>query len=240
MFAPHLPILAACCLLAAGFATALTQQRDSADYRVRRTEAAADSLLAGRPDAWAAAASITWGTEPWPTTFRALRTADSLWLRWDAADDSPWHTYTQRDDPLWEEEVVEIFLDPDGDRRNYVEVELSPANVLCDLLMERGDPDKVGHLDWDFPGIESAVHPRADVAGWVAIVRLPWSGFDAVPGTDVTVPPEAGDRWWFNVFRIKRPHGPRDPRRDLVLDAWAPVPGASFHVPEVFRTMEFE
>ena len=35
-----------------------------------------------------------------------------LHVRFDAQDPSPWFTKTARDDRLWEEEVVEIFLDP--------------------------------------------------------------------------------------------------------------------------------
>ena len=34
---------------------------------------------------------------------------------------------TRRDDPIWEEEVVEIFLDPARLGRHYAEVEISPA-----------------------------------------------------------------------------------------------------------------
>ena len=30
----------------------------------------------------------------------------------DVCDDRPWHTMTRHDSPIWEEEVVEIFLDP--------------------------------------------------------------------------------------------------------------------------------
>ena len=218
--------------------------QDDAAYTVRRTDAAGSRLQAGDAAAWDAASSIEWGTAPWPTTFRALAAADALWLRFDAVDDSPWHTYSQRDDKLWEEEVVEIFIDPDGDHRNYVEVELNHVNTVCDLLVERGAPNLLAHLDWDFPAITSSVVPLRDEAGaeigWTALVRMPWAGFATVPDTEVQLPPGAGDRWRFNVFRIKRPFGPAEPRRRIVLDAWSPVPGGSFHVPEVFRAMEFE
>ena len=138
-------------------------------------------------------------------------------------------------------EVVEIFIDPDGDGRNYAEVEISPGNVVCDLLMFRGDPDKRSDLDWDFPGLQTAVHAwDSDTSGWTAVALLPWAGFATLPGTDMRLPPLAGDSWRFNVFRIKRPHRPDDPHRDLLLSAWSPVPGESFHVPEMFRPMVFK
>jgi len=213
-------------------------------YRVRKSRADPEALMAARNDAWAEAVQIDWGTEPWPTSFRAVSAPDALWLRFDAVDSSPWYTYTNRDDRLWEEEVVEIFIDPDGDHRNYVEVEVNPANALCDLLVEQGDPNLRALIEWDFSGIDSAVRPILDEAGtatgWSAVVRLPWTGFHSLPNTEVTVPPAPGDQWLFNVFRIKRPDGPAEPSRRVILDAWSPVPGQSFHVPEVFRAMEFE
>jgi hypothetical protein len=213
-------------------------------YVVRRSPAAPEALMAAHSATWSEADQIDWGTEPWPTGFRALSTADALWLRFDAVDDSPWNTYTQRDDRLWEEEVVEIFIDPDGDHRNYVEVEVNPANAVCDLLVEEGVPNLRALIEWDFPGIDSAVLPmygEGDVrTGWTAVIRLPWAGFRSVPGTNVELPPAAGDQWQFNVFRIKRPGGASAPNRDIVLDAWSPTHGPSFHVPEAFRAMEFE
>ncbi len=211
------------------------------ELRVPRAASEPQQLLAGTKTAWSSATTIAWGEPPFTTSFRALRDADGLWVRFDAADSAPWHTYTQRDDPLWEEEVVEIFIDPDGDGRNYAEVEINPANVVCDLLILRGDPDLQGDLSWDFPGLRTAVHAwDGGAEGWTAVALLPWEGFASLPDTDVPIPPRAGDSWRFNVFRIKRPHGPDEPRRGLRLAAWSPVPAASFHVPEVFRSMVFE
>ena len=109
--------------------------------------------------------------------------------------------------------------------------------------MHRGDPDKSGDLAWDFVGLRSRVDMRhgtdGKLVGWTAVAFLPWEGFAALPSTDVALPPAPGDRWRFNVFRIKRPHGPADPTRDVILAAWSPVPAGSFHVPEVFRSLEF-
>lgn len=40
---------------------------------------------------------------------------------------------TRRDEHLWEEEVVEAFLDLDRAGRDYAEIEISPGNVVCDV-----------------------------------------------------------------------------------------------------------
>ncbi len=65
---------------------------------------------------------------------------------------------TRRDEHLWDEEVVEIFLDPDRSGRDYYELEINPANVVCDLRMISPWPDKKGDIDWNLAGLETRVH----------------------------------------------------------------------------------
>ena len=102
-------------------------------YSVAVTTAERALLLAGDEAAWAPAAAVAWGPATYETRFRALWNGDGLHLRFDATDPAPWHTMTKRDEHLWEEEVVEIFLDADRSGRDYYELEISPANVVCDL-----------------------------------------------------------------------------------------------------------
>ena len=121
-------------------------------YFVRGTEASSASLLTGEDEIWREADRIIWGPADYRTSFRALWTPESLGglhLRFDVRDPDPWHTMENRDDPLWDEEVVEIFLDLDGSGTNYAEVELSPANVTCDVRMIQGSPDKKMEGDGD-------------------------------------------------------------------------------------------
>jgi len=220
--------------LAAGAAPAVEFAAMTPTYRVLRT-------AGGEPGGWSEAPIATFGPDRYRTEFRALWSGEGLWIRFDAVDPNPWNTFTRRDDPLWEEEVVEIFIDPDGDGLNYAEVEISPANVVTDLLMFRGDPGKRSDIDWDFAGLQTWVTPLRDGReGWTAIALLPWEGFATLPETATPVPPAPGDSWRFNIFRIKRPGGPESPQSDAVFAAWSPPPGPSFHVPEVFGTMIFD
>lgn len=202
------------------------------EYRVGR--ATGDPFV--ESTAWQGAEPLTWGADPYATRFAAMWDERGLWLLFDAADIAPWHRYDRRDDPIWEEEVVEIFIDPDGDGRDYVEIEISPANVVTDLLMARGEPDKRGDLGWDFRGLRTEVQHRH--GAWTVRALLPWAGFHGVTGAQV--PPRPGDAWRFNVFRIKRPRGPADPHDGAIFAAWQQPPGPSFHVPEVFATMRFQ
>ena len=215
------------------------------EYQVARTTAPREGLLGATDDAWAGGKAIEWGPSQYATTFRALWDDEGLYLRWDAVDPNPWHTMTKRDEHIWDEEVVEIFIDLDHTGRDYYELEINPANVVCDLRMISPWPDIEGDIDWDLDGLQTRVHARTDVqgatTGWTATAFLPWSGFRSLPSArEVTLPPEPGDTWRFNVFRIKRPAGPTEPEKDAVFAAWSPPAGRSFHDAGAFRPFRFE
>ncbi|HYO80644.1 MAG TPA: carbohydrate-binding family 9-like protein [Bryobacteraceae bacterium] len=210
-----------------------------AAYDVRPAPAQRAELLSGRDRAWTPAKTVTWGAKPYTTQFRALWNNSGLFVRFDVEDASPWHTMTRRDQQLWDEEVVEIFIDVEGQGRNYAEVEVNPANVVCDLRMVSGEPKKKGEIEWDFSGLQTRTF-RNDT-GWTALLFMPWSGFRALSpaAAAMKLPHEGGPPWRFNVFRIERPGGPSAPARDAVFAAWSPTGKASFHVPAAFRVMQF-
>jgi hypothetical protein len=232
-------------IAAAVFSLALATMPVSApSYQVAATKAASSVLLGGDAAAWNSAARIQWGPSPYTTEFAALSAKDALYLRFDARDGSPWHTMTRRDEHLWEEEVVEAFLDLDRSGHDYGEFEISPANVVCDVRMISPYPDKKGDLTWNMEGLETRVVPLQDAAGktigWTALARLPWEGFRTLPSAaHVSLPPKPGDRWRFNVFRVERPGGKEHPEQGLVEAAWSDPHSPSFHVPAAFRDFIF-
>jgi hypothetical protein len=206
-------------------------------YRVESTGAARASLLQGSDEDWRVAARLSFGPSEYRTAFRALWDENGLYLRFDVTDPSPWRTMTKRDDAIWNEEVVEIFLDLDGSGTHYAEVELSPANVVCDVRMIRGMPAKEMDLSYDVAGLESRVVSRP--GGWIGLLYLPWDGFRKLPSAaHVSLPPNPGERWRFNVYRIERPLGPQRPEDGVIYAAWSPT-GSSFHEPAAFQVFEF-
>ena len=65
--------------------------------------------------------------QPWTITTVGAAAAPELGEAWPPEDvliGQP-----SRDDPLYDEEVVEAFLCPTGDLRHYFELEVSPLNV---------------------------------------------------------------------------------------------------------------
>ncbi len=213
-------------------------------YEVARAAAPEAALLGADEKAWAGAVRVAWGPSAYTTSFSALWNDAGLFLRFDAQDPSPWHTMTRRDDHLWDEEVVEIFLDPDRSGRDYYELEVNPANVVCDLRMISPWPDKKGDIDWNLAGLQTRVAPLKDAGGrtvgWTATALLPWPGLADLPSArKVSLPPRPRDAWRFNVFRIERPGGPKAPEEGAVYAAWSPPSGESFHDPSAFRDLVF-
>jgi hypothetical protein len=214
------------------------------EYSVARTAAVRTALLAADDPAWAGVQGVTWGPAGYETRFRAAWSEAGLFLRFDATDKNPWHTMTRRDEHLWEEEVVEIFLDLDRSGRDYAEIEISSGNVVCDVRMASPWPDKKMDLAWDMAGLETRAQTRTNGAGkttgWTATAFLPWSGFRTLPSAKgIALPPKPGDRWRFNLFRVERPAGKAAPEQDAVEVAWSETGGPSFHVPKAFRDLVF-
>jgi len=210
-------------LLLAGFSTlAAAQQVQLPVYAARR---AVDVVrVDGRLD------EATWALSPRVSEFRLIHDPDRrpvypteaavtwddtfLYVAFACTDREPWARHTSRDDRLWEEEVVEVFLDPDGDGRQYAEIEVSPTNVVVDLLIRAprdGGPDA---RRWDVAGLQTAVTLHA--SGSVTEMAIPWV---SLAGAGVTAAPRPGDEWRVGLYRIKRPGGvPKASRIDALVE----------------------
>mgnify|MGYP003412305285 FL=1 len=66
-------------------------------------------------------------------------------VHFHCSDDDAWGTYTERDAPLWQQEVVELFLAAgEAVPARYFEFEVSPAGVLFDALVGNPHGDRIG------------------------------------------------------------------------------------------------
>ena len=76
--------------------------------------------------------AYTGGETPLKSTFRMLWDDSFLYVGVYFEDNDAWATYTEEDEPLWEEEVLELFIDADCDGSTYYEHEINPLNVKVD------------------------------------------------------------------------------------------------------------
>jgi hypothetical protein len=167
------------------------------------------------------------------TRVELLDDGEKLHVRFECEDSEPWSTLTARDAPLWQEEVVEIFLAPGAEMpRRYVELELNPAGALFDAVVDSPHGDRSGmrvDRDWSCAGLEAEARLLADGSGWSARLVMPWRALALdLETAHVTV-------WRANFFRIDRP---RDAPAEF--SAWAPtgVRPADFHRPARFGFLE--
>lgn len=160
----------------------------------------------------------------------------NLYFMFVSEDSLPWGDMFERDAHLWEQEVVEVFLDPDHDGRDYPELEVSPHNVVVDLLIPApGEISADEAAKWNIEGLQTAT--GKDGAGWTVEIAIPWASLQAA---GVDGPPMIGERWRVGLYRIERPGGlaeERDASKDQFL-AWS-VTERSFHEPRRFGVVEF-
>lgn len=117
-------------------------------------------------------------------------------------DRDVWGTHRGRDEPLWEEEAVEIFLAPGSeDPVRYFEFEFNPFGAIFDAMVENPHGDRTGmrvDAGWNCERIEARARLEPGLPGWSVDVTIPWKGLSIVEPPDV---------WRANFFRIERPRG---------------------------------
>ncbi|HUM12358.1 MAG TPA: carbohydrate-binding family 9-like protein [Myxococcaceae bacterium] len=194
---------------------------DEAAWRGATPLTLVDSLD-GRPAAFRTTARLAWDDE-------------ALYVAFECEDPDVWGTFSKRDEPLYTQEVVEIFLDADADGRTYDEIEVSPHNVVFDAYFpaRRQGMD----LSWD-SGLQSAVKVSGTIddasdrdQGWTVEMRIPFARLHSVPH----LPPKPGDRWRFNLYRLELPD-----RKQAQGQAFSPLYVGDFHAVDRFAWLVFD
>jgi hypothetical protein len=179
-----------------------------------------------------------------PTAVRIAWDARALYVRFECADRDAWGTFSQRNDPIYQEEAVEVFLAPgEAAPRRYWELEVSPLGVLFAARIESSTgrrADLVADTSWECRGLEWQTGPAGASQDWWAALAIPWAAFadrerpqgrSARPGSP---PPR---RWRANFYRIERPRGGKPE-----LSCWSPTltDPPDFHRPKRFGVLELE
>lgn len=143
-------------------------------------------------------------------------------------------TYTERDDPIWKQEVFELFVFGDDRRADYLELQVSPRGVQFDARFERyrkGDESWNGSFKAPVAVRGTVEMPRDRDEGWTTEFAVPWS--DICMHTEVECPPRAGQQMRVNAFRLERPR--KGPTVGLAL---SPTHVPDFHAPENSAVLE--
>ncbi len=169
------------------------------------------------------------------TKIRLCHDGRFLRVRFDVKDTSIWGNYLKRDDPVYEEEAIEVFIAPgDADPTHYFEFEISPDGVLWDGKITNTTLDGANlgaDSSWNCEGIHWKAERNDPTNQWHVWLALPLkvlAGGDEIPKT-----------WRANFYRIDRPYLNKDDRMGE-FSCWSPTltSPAAFHRPRRFGTLE--
>ena len=172
------------------------------------------------------------------TTARLLWDDTHLYVFFKAVDDDVWATVTKPDDfKLWTEQAFEIFIDADGNGKEYIELQVNPRGAVFDAYLPRpGKPE----ADWSSGMkvkvvVSGTLNKRNDKdTGWQAEIAIPWAAINGRSKTTVVVPPKPGQTMRANLFRTDRPKNGA-----LEAQAWSPPRRSTFHAVDRFGTLIF-
>ena len=167
------------------------------------------------------------------TEARILYDDDFLYVSFRCSDSNIWATMKTRDQHLWEEEVVEVFVQADPHQSSYIELEVNPLGTMLDIYLL--DIRKPLHYEsWNSRRLKWAVQLFGTVDGkdgdkeWTCEIALPLEDIVTAPN----LPPRVGDRWRLNLYRMEQ-------RPTPALLAWSPTFKDDFHLPAMFGEIVF-
>lgn len=167
-----------------------------------------------------------------PTLLRVCFDDSALYARFECTDRDIWGTYTERDDPLYDEEVVEVMIAPGAEEPiHYFEFEVSPNGVLFDATIFNPSSTRADlrwDATWNCPNLRWDVRRDDTYGQWWAALAIPWAGIS----TNGAIPSACRA----NFYRIERP---RDAEPEY--SCWSPTltSPADFHKPARFGILEF-
>ena len=171
-------------------------------------------------------------------TARLLWDKRYLYVGVDAHDSLLRASDSARDAHLWEEDCVELMIQPPSGRGAYFEIQVSPRGALFDTRYDRRRvPRPFGRVDWDSRArvgvaARGVVDDRIEDAGYTVEIAIPWQAFST--DGEARMKPSIGDEWRANIYVI-------DLGRDRQkAAAWSPLGIGDFHVPERFGILAFE
>jgi NDP-sugar pyrophosphorylase family protein len=161
-----------------------------------------------------------------------------LFVRFVCVSDHVKAKMTKPNEPVWEEEAVEFFIQPPGMSNYYFEIDMNPLNTVTDLFVVNDSASGRGEAfqnirEWDCRGLKTRVHVEGEInkAGgsryWIAEMKIPLKELprsDGHGGFD-------GD-WKCNLYRIDRSGEKPE------FQAWNPTGKLEYHKSDSFMSLK--
>ncbi|MDD5704745.1 MAG: carbohydrate-binding family 9-like protein [Kiritimatiellae bacterium] len=199
--------------------------------------------------AWQQASVITNFTVPEsftaPVSFteaRILWDQEYLYVAFKAMDKDVWGYFEKHDDSTCQEDVLEVFIQPDAEEGSYYNFEVNALGACLDGWIPKG---KRGHIRrgvlWNCPGVKTAAKVqgtlndwRDEDTGWQLEIAIP---FASLPTLARRVP-QAGETWKFHLARYD--YSVYLPKDGVELTSCARLSKVNFHLHEDWMPLRFE
>lgn len=189
---------------------------------------------------------------PLKTGFKMLWDDTCLYIATRVNDPHVWAYMKQRDDVVFHENDVEVFINPNNTTHLYYEIECNAINTIFDLFLNK--PYRNGGRplgNWDAKGLRSAVKVQGTVndpadtdTGWTMEMAIPFKALGAGKGI------KEGTMWRFNLSRVEWDTKVAGGRYEKMKDAdgrnlpehnwvWSPQGLVNMHYPERWGYLQF-
>ncbi|MDL2354351.1 MAG: carbohydrate-binding family 9-like protein [Pseudomonadota bacterium] len=197
-------------------------------------------------------------TPRFKTRAKMLWDDDYLYLAIEMEEPDLWATLTERDAVIFQDNDIEVFIDPDGSTHKYMELEVNALATAWDLLLIKPyrDGKNVAVNGWDMHGLKVATSLRGTLnapgdrdGGWTAEIAIPWSALRE-SYRDASRP-KAGEQWRLNFSRVQWQTQAVDGKYRKRVDAktgqplaednwvWSPQGLVDMHYPEMWGVVQF-
>lgn len=160
---------------------------------------------------------------------------ENLYIAYRATDSKIVGKSQKKDAPIFNtDDLVEIFLDPDGDGQNYIEIGVNAFSTNYDMLLKCISPNCGGwntSMTFDISGLETA--SKITPKGFNTEIKIPFSSLETIKNGNFKKP-KIGTKWKGNAFRI-------DYSNTTEYLALQPYKSSKFgfHQPKEFAVFEF-
>ena len=166
------------------------------------------------------------------TTAKMLWDDEFLYVAAEMEEPDLRASLTEHDSIIYRDNDFEVFLDPDGDGKNYFEIEINAFGTVFDLMLDK--PYRVGGnflTQWNCPGLKTAVRCTGTLnddsdrdSGWVVEMAIPRKALSL----NFDNPLQSGKCWRVNFSRVQWLKKGR-PEENWV---WSPTGKIDMHMPD--------
>lgn len=159
----------------------------------------------------------------------------NLYIAYRSEDSNIIGSSQKKDSKIYEtDDLVEIFLDPDGDGQNYLEIGVNAFSANYDMLIKCPSPNCGGwNASMAFDISEMEAVSKITSEGFYTEIKIPFSSLEKIKNGNF-FPPKTGTKWKGNAFRID--YG--NITEYLALQPYKSLK-FGFHQPQEFGVFEF-